>query len=88
MSSDACTGGVVGHRPVQACHLEQAGHHPGRLPEGQLEQDLDRQTELDRRIREHSRPTGAAVMRRKPRHLLVQADQQRPAFGQRRSVTG
>jgi hypothetical protein len=32
-------------------------HHPGGLPERQLEQDLNRQAELDRRITEHrSRP--------------------------------
>ena len=43
-------GGVVGNRPIQVRHLEQAGHHPGRLPKRQLEKDLDGQTELDRRI--------------------------------------
>lgn len=55
-------GGVVGHRPVQASHFQQAGNHPSRLSGrhcrsdqwrsngNQLEQDLDRQTELDRRI--------------------------------------
>ena len=77
-------GGVVGHRPIQVRHLEQAGHHPGRLPKRQLEQDLDGQTKLDRRIREHRRATGAAVMRREPDHLLVQPDKQRPALAQRR----
>ena len=47
----------------------------------QFEQGPDRQAKrdrrvLDRRIREHRRPTGAAVMRREPGHLLVQPDQQ------------
>ena len=71
-------GGVVGHRPVQVRHFEKAGHHPGRLPKRQLEQDLDRQAELDRCIRKHRRATGLAVMRRESGHLLVQPDQQRP----------
>ena len=68
-------GRIVWHRPVQARQLQQAGNHPGRLPERQLEQDLDRQTELDRSIREQRGATGAAVMRREPNHLLVQPDQ-------------
>jgi hypothetical protein len=76
--------GVIRHRPVKADHLEQAGHHPGRLPERQLEQDLDCQAELDRRIREDRRATGAAVMPREPGHLMVQPDQQRPPLAQRR----
>lgn len=29
---------VIRHRPIQTRHLEQAGHHPGHLPEWQLEQ--------------------------------------------------
>jgi hypothetical protein len=36
------------------------------LPERQLEQHLDRQTELDRGIREDRRPTGAAVRHSEP----------------------
>lgn len=31
-------GSAIGLRPVQACHLEQASHHPRDLPERQLEQ--------------------------------------------------
>ena len=81
-------GRIVWHGPVQASHLQQAGHHPCRLPERQLEQDLYRQAELDRRVRKHRRPTGAAVMRRKPGHVLVQPDQQGSTFTQRRRVTG
>ena len=81
-------GRIVGHGPVQVCQLQQAGHHPGRLPERQLEQHLDRQTELDRGIREDRRATGAAIMRREPGHVLVQPDQQRTAPAKRGSVTG
>ena len=40
-------GGVVGHRPVQVSHLQQAGHRSSRLPEWQLEQDPDGEAELD-----------------------------------------
>lgn len=35
-------GGLVGHRPVQVRHLERASHHPGGLPQRQLELQLDR----------------------------------------------
>ncbi len=81
-------GGVVGHRPVEVRHLEQAGYHPGRLPKRQLEQNLDGQIELDRRNREYRRAARAAVRLREPGHLLVQPDQQRPALAQRCSVAG
>ena len=67
-------GGVIRRRPVQTGHLQQAGHHPGRLPEWQLEKDPDGQAEPERRIRKHRRTTGAAVRRRGPGHLLVQPD--------------
>jgi len=63
---------VIRHSPVQARHLQQAGNHPSRLPQRQFEQDLDRQAELDRGIREHRRAAWAPVMRRKPGHLFVQ----------------
>jgi hypothetical protein len=79
---------VIQHGPVQTRHLHQAGHHPGGLPERQLEQDLNRQAEPDRRITEHRRSTGLAVRRRKPGHPLVQPDQQRSALAQRRCVVG
>lgn len=68
-------GRVVGHRPVHTGQLQQAGNHPGRLSERQLEQDLDGQPKLDRRIREQRGATEATVMRREPGHLLVQPDQ-------------
>ena len=79
---------VIRHGPVQVCHLGQAGHHPGRLSERQLEEDLDGQAELDRRVKEHRGATWAAVRRREPDHVLVQPDQQRSALAKRRSVAG
>ncbi len=57
-------GRIVRHSPVQARHLQQAGYHSRRLLQRQLEQHLDRQTELDRGIKEHRRATGAALRRR------------------------
>ncbi len=64
---------VIGHRPVETGHLQQAGHHPARLSPGQL-QDLDRQTELDRGIREHRGTPGPAVIWGRLGHLLVLSD--------------
>ena len=81
-------GRLIRHGPVQAWQLQQAGHHPGRLPERQLEQHLDGQAKLDCRNREHRRATGATVWQREPGHLLVQPDQQRTALAKRRSLAG
>lgn len=39
------------------------GNYPGRLPQRQLEENLDCQAELDRGIGEHSRPSGLLVLR-------------------------
>ena len=74
---------VIRHLPIQTRHLEQAGHHPGRLPERQLEQHFDRQAELDRRVRKDWWPPWSSRMRRKPGHILVDPDQQRPAHSER-----
>jgi hypothetical protein len=75
--------GEVRHRPVQACHIQKACHHPDRLPQGQAEQDLEAQAELDRHIREGLWPARLPPLRGTPRHLAVQPDQQRatPAQG-------
>ena len=80
--------GVIGNGPVQAAQAQEAGDHPGGLPERQLEQHLDRQAELDRRVREDRRAPRAPAMRREPGHLLVQPDQQRPALLERMIVAG
>jgi len=71
---------VIRHLPIQPRHLEQAGNHPGRLAERQLEQHLDRQAELDRRVRKDRWPPWSSLMRREPGHILVDPDQQRPAL--------
>ena len=62
--SPATQGREVGHCPVEARHLQQAGHHPCHLSQRQLEHNLDGQAELYRRIREHRRTTRATIMRR------------------------
>ena len=67
---------VVRNGPVQPRQLQQACDHPGGLPERQLEQHLDRQAELDRRVRDDRWAPRTALMRRVPGHLLVQPDQQ------------
>jgi hypothetical protein len=74
---------VIRHLPIQTRHLEQAGHHPGCLPEWQLEQHLDRQAELDRRVRKDWWPPWSPLMRREPGHTLIQLDQQRSALSER-----
>ena len=79
---------IVRNRPGQPREPQQTGEHPGALSERQLEQHLDRQAELDRRIREHRRASRPAFMRRVPGHLLVQPDQQRPAVAERSVVGG
>lgn len=72
----AAQGRVIWHGPVQTRQLQQAGNHSGRLPQRQLEQDLDAQAQLDRGIREHRWATGLAIARSFPGHVLVQPDQQ------------
>ncbi len=59
-----------------------------RVPERQLEQNLERQAELDRGIRKDRRAPWASLMRHVPDHLLVQPDQQRPALPERIVVGG
>ena len=63
-------------QPIQVRQLQQAGHNPGGLSRGQFEQNLDREVEMDRPIREHRRAPRTTVMRRKPGHLVVQPDKQ------------
>lgn len=81
-------GGKVRHGPVQASQPEQAGHHPGGLAQRELEENLDRQAELNGRIGKHRWPSRPRVTRREPGHLLVDPDQQRPPLPQRRVVAG
>jgi hypothetical protein len=43
-------GRVIQHRPIQVRPLEQARHHPGRLPQRQLEQNLVLSLRKQRRL--------------------------------------
>ena len=74
--------GKVRYGPVQPRQLQQAGHHPGGLAQGKLEQHLDGETKLDGRIGKHRWPSKPPVTRRAPDHVLVDPDQQRTALPQ------
>lgn len=82
----AAQGRVVRNGPVQPGQAQQAGDHSCGLPERQLEQHLDRQAELDRRVRKDGRTPWAPLMRRMPSHLFVQPDQQRSTHAERSVV--
>jgi len=84
----AAQGRKVRHGPVQSCKPKQAGHHPGGLSQGQLEQHFDRYPELDGGVGEDRRTSRAPFMRREPGHILVQPDQQRAALAQCSVVVG
>lgn len=43
-------GGVIRHGPVQPCKLQKRPNHTDRLTQRQLEQNLDRKTQLDRHV--------------------------------------
>jgi hypothetical protein len=88
LSSNASSPRFICQPGIRSSVSKRPGNHPGHLPQRQLEQNRDRQTELDRWIREHSRATGLAVRRRKPSHILVQPNQQRAALAQRSSTAG
>ena len=77
---------VVRRRPVQPRQPQQALHQPQRLPQGQPEQALDAQAELDRRVREGPLATALARGRSQPLHVPVQPQRQRPPRLQRRVV--
>jgi hypothetical protein len=79
-------GAKVGHLPVQASELEQALRHAHRLAQGQIEQALDDQAELDRRFAVLRVPAPLATGTAVPAHVLVQPDEQRAARLQRRVV--
>lgn len=76
-------GAEVRYPPVQAGQLKQALRHAHRLAQRQVEQALDREAELNRRLAVlRASPTlaaGTAV----PAHVLVQPDEQRATGLQR-----
>lgn len=67
----------VRHGPVQPGQPKHAANHPGALSERPLEQHLDREAKLERRIQGHRRALRTTFRRCIPSHLLVQPDQQR-----------
>ena len=79
-------GAEVGHLPVQASELEQALRHAHRLAQGQIEQALDRQAKLDRRLAVLRATVSLAAGTAVPAHVLVQPDEQGAARLQRRVV--
>ena len=72
-------GAVVGHPPVQACQMQQAFNHAQALTQGQTEQALDAQTELDGCVGEDVLAPAFAAGWGVPLHAFVQPDCQRPS---------
>lgn len=72
-------GAVVGHPPVQACQTQQAFNHAQALTQGQTEQALDAQTELDGCVGEDVLAPAFAAGWGVPLHAFVQPDCQRPS---------
>ena len=67
-------GAVVGHPPVQACQTQQAFNHAQALTQGQTEQALDAQTELDGCVGEDVLAPAFAAGWGVPLHAFVQPD--------------
>ena len=67
-----------GHGPVQASKLEQALRRAHRLAQGQVEQALDRQAELDRRLAVLWTAAPPAAGTAVPVHVLVQQMSREP----------
>ena len=70
-------GAEVRHLPVQAGQVEQALRHSHRLAQGQVEQALDRQAELNRCLAVLRDSPAVAAGAAVPAHVLVQLDEQR-----------
>ena len=79
---------VVGHPPVQACQTQQAFNHAQALTQGQTEQALDAQTELDGCVGEDMLAPAFAAGWGVPLHAFVQPDCQRPSGFERGVVLG
>jgi uncharacterized protein YfiM (DUF2279 family) len=67
----------IGNPPVQPGQLEQALRHAHHLTQGQIEQALDSQAELDRPLAVFRSASPLAAGTAVPTHVLVQPDQQR-----------
>lgn len=68
---------------VVASMLEKALRHAHRLTQGQTEQALDRQAELDRHLAVHRAAAPLAAGTTVPAHILVHPDEQRASRLQR-----
>ena len=77
---------IVGNRPIETCQFEHARDHARGLAQRKFEQDFDRETKLDRRIREQMGTTRTPVRGREPAHVLVEPQQQRSALAKRRVI--
>ena len=84
----AAQGAEVWHGPVQPRQSEQTGHHACGLSQRELEQNLDRKTELDSGIRKDGWTAGPTFGRRQPGHVSVDPDQDRAALAPRSIVAG
>jgi len=76
----------IGYLPVEAGQFEKALRHAHRLAQGQTEQALDGQAELDCRLAVRRAAAPFAAGTAMPTHVLVQPDEQRAACLQRRVV--
>ncbi len=70
---------VVRHRPVEASQAPQALCHAHGLTQGQIEQALDAQAELDRLVAERLAAPSLAARLAMPAHRRVKPDEQRAA---------
>ena len=81
-------GTKVGHAPVQARQAQQALNQAQTLTQGQVEQALDAQAELDGCLREDPLASSLATGRGVSLHVFVQPDRQRPSGFERGVVRG
>lgn len=75
----AAKGRVVRHGPIQPRKLQERLHHADGLAKRQLEQDLDREAEMDRHVGEDHGSAHPARRLRKPLHLGIDQHQHRTA---------
>ena len=81
-------GTKVGHAPVQARQAQQTFNCTQALAQGQVEQTLDAQVELDGCLREDPLTSSLAAGQGVPLHVFVQPNRQRPSSFERSVVHG
>ena len=74
----AAQGAEVGHIPVQADQPQQALDEASRLPQRHAKKDLHRQAGLDGSIAADGLSPTLAGRRRRPDHIWIKPDRQRP----------